>query len=304
MNRRNTTIWVRLPFLPIELHSPKILIDIGNLIGTTVALDARNSANLQAVFARICIEVNLSANLPSEIWINNRRQEVIFENSVFFDSHCSPFPPAANPSNPINVSPDSSVQNQSENFPSSKTFKNSKHVSSINHSIHAKGIKAINDLHQGFKSIKGSEIINLEKEKNLFNSSTDLVTNQNCINSHFLHSPSLNGGCSDPLAGSFISPNLDGCTSPNPPLLTPPHHSLNFNSRHLNMSIMSNPVTPSPPSVSECHHCPDETTPINLLADKNLIKKKFCNTSPSPVNDTSSVLFLPSTSIATKNKRK
>lgn len=54
-----TTIWNKLPMLPIKYHSPQTLIAIGNLIGRTVALDASKVNTFQATATRICIEADI-----------------------------------------------------------------------------------------------------------------------------------------------------------------------------------------------------------------------------------------------------
>lgn len=87
--KRVTTIWTRLPLLPIEYQSPKLLISIGNLIGRIVALDASNSNILQAT-AIICIEVDIASNLPLVICLNGQNQEIIFEHLTFFSDILCP----------------------------------------------------------------------------------------------------------------------------------------------------------------------------------------------------------------------
>lgn len=59
-----TTIWIKLPLLPIEYHSPQTLISIGNLIGKTTALDASRINSLQG------IEIDIKSKLPQEICLN------------------------------------------------------------------------------------------------------------------------------------------------------------------------------------------------------------------------------------------
>lgn len=61
-----TAIWTMIKFLPIEYHTPDILIDLGNSIGKTVALDVGRSS--YAFQVRICIEVDLSTKLPKS-WL-------------------------------------------------------------------------------------------------------------------------------------------------------------------------------------------------------------------------------------------
>lgn len=77
-----TAIWVTIYYLPIEYHSPEILIALGNKIGKTVALDDRNSSIARCV--HLCVEINLSKALPAFVEVNSRQYEVIFENTHFF----------------------------------------------------------------------------------------------------------------------------------------------------------------------------------------------------------------------------
>lgn len=87
-----TSIWLNTKFLPIELHIPEILIALGNSLGRTVALDARNTSHAHQV--RICSEVDLSLQLPDSIWVNKRQYQVTFENTFTFLSYfSSPSPP-------------------------------------------------------------------------------------------------------------------------------------------------------------------------------------------------------------------
>lgn len=51
-----TIIWVTIKFFPVEYHTPKILITLGNLLGKTVAPDARSTN--QAFYVRICIDID------------------------------------------------------------------------------------------------------------------------------------------------------------------------------------------------------------------------------------------------------
>lgn len=83
-NSMITAIWIKLPLLPIEYHSPQLLISINNLIEKTVALDASKSKTLELNSTRICVEINIQSELPGMIFINNCYQEVINEILSFF----------------------------------------------------------------------------------------------------------------------------------------------------------------------------------------------------------------------------
>lgn len=61
--KKVTAIWINISFLPVEYHTPKTLISLGNLLAKTIALDARSSTKIYQV--RICIETYLNVNLPN-----------------------------------------------------------------------------------------------------------------------------------------------------------------------------------------------------------------------------------------------
>lgn len=75
-------IWIMVRYLPIELHTPYVLMALGNQIGKTVALDVRKTSLASHVC--ICVEVNLSRELPVTIEVNSLHYEVTFENTHIF----------------------------------------------------------------------------------------------------------------------------------------------------------------------------------------------------------------------------
>lgn len=74
-----TSIWINLPYLPFELQCPKALICIGNNLGKIIALDP-SPFSKNKFSKRLCIEINLSFDLPKNILINDFNQQIIFEN--------------------------------------------------------------------------------------------------------------------------------------------------------------------------------------------------------------------------------
>lgn len=78
-------MFIRFWSLPIEYHIPKALIKIGNLVGKTVALDARNSTQVFQV--GICVvEIDLNLSLPNRIMVRQRYFNMCFENLHVFCS--------------------------------------------------------------------------------------------------------------------------------------------------------------------------------------------------------------------------
>lgn len=80
--RMITALWPMIKHLPIEYHTLEILIEIGKLVGKTVALNARNVS--QVYQEKLCTEVDILTKLPLQISINNRYFHVFFENLHIF----------------------------------------------------------------------------------------------------------------------------------------------------------------------------------------------------------------------------
>lgn len=69
--------WIRLYELPQEYWRPKILLENANGIGTPIALDETTGNRFFGHYARVLIDVNLTAHLPSEIMVER-------ENFAFY----------------------------------------------------------------------------------------------------------------------------------------------------------------------------------------------------------------------------
>lgn len=136
-----TTIWIRLPLLPVEYHEPQILIAIGNLLGKTVALDATRANSYQATSARICIEMDISKFLPSVISLNGLSQEVIYEQLSFFTESLKHFAPYPKPPLPMSVIVTNTVRSRSLNLRTGKHFLKSD-LSLISNTYSLNGIKS------------------------------------------------------------------------------------------------------------------------------------------------------------------
>lgn len=83
-----TTVWINISHLPIEQHNPETLIALGNLLGKTIALNARSLNKASQV--HICIETDLNYSLPSQIMANLRKYIVNYEILHIFYSLFSP----------------------------------------------------------------------------------------------------------------------------------------------------------------------------------------------------------------------
>ena len=85
-------VWLRLYSLPCEFWRPEILIDIGNALGVFVKV-AEQTKNMRFVsFARICVYLDISKDLPSSIklsWQDEEwEQEIDYEHIPFRCRQC------------------------------------------------------------------------------------------------------------------------------------------------------------------------------------------------------------------------
>lgn len=76
-----TTLWMTIHHLPIEYQVPKLMIQIGNSIRTTVALDGRNI--FQAARSRIYVEIDLITMPLAMVEVNQRQHKVT--GSCYYD---------------------------------------------------------------------------------------------------------------------------------------------------------------------------------------------------------------------------
>lgn len=84
------TAWVRINGLNMEYFRTDIMGKIGNLIGTTVKVDAYTMSQARGKFARICVELDLAKPLTPFIEVEGRRYGVVYEgiNLVCFECGC------------------------------------------------------------------------------------------------------------------------------------------------------------------------------------------------------------------------
>ncbi|GKV18314.1 hypothetical protein SLEP1_g28712 [Rubroshorea leprosula] len=79
---KTTTIWARLPHLPIEYYDVQILERIGNMLGTPLRLDAYTAHQSRGQYARICIQVDLDKPLVPFVQIGKHVQKVLYEGPI------------------------------------------------------------------------------------------------------------------------------------------------------------------------------------------------------------------------------
>lgn len=116
-------VWARLHGLPTEYYDRRLLVGIGNGLGSFLATNDATHNTSKLSYARICIISNLSQPLPSSFFLDGFDQPLSFENAPEFCSSCKninhqlhaclaskharPPPPRANPppNQPITLSP-------------------------------------------------------------------------------------------------------------------------------------------------------------------------------------------------------
>ncbi|CAI0434844.1 unnamed protein product [Linum tenue] len=94
----STLVWVRLPDLPIELFNPQAVLRIVSKAGTPVRVDRATELGARGLFARACIEVDLTKPLLSKYNVEGVEYELQYEglSNVCFEcgsyghqkSHC------------------------------------------------------------------------------------------------------------------------------------------------------------------------------------------------------------------------
>lgn len=84
----NFPVWLELPELPVEFHTPGFLKMIGNQIGHFLKFDASgyNRGNLRS--ARIQVDFDLRNRLPSFIWLGEVKQPLQFEEVPMWCTGC------------------------------------------------------------------------------------------------------------------------------------------------------------------------------------------------------------------------
>jgi hypothetical protein len=86
-------IWVRFPNLPLQCWSPLCLSKLASVIGKPVHADSPTSSMTRLSYARVLIEIDLFAALPSLIDITlpngvSKAQEVVYESLPRFCKQC------------------------------------------------------------------------------------------------------------------------------------------------------------------------------------------------------------------------
>lgn len=81
-------VWIKLDDLPLEFFNPLILLKMGDAIGTFLGTDDFTHNLVKAGFARICVLLDLTQNLPTEVTVDGFTQPLSFEGNLGFCISC------------------------------------------------------------------------------------------------------------------------------------------------------------------------------------------------------------------------
>lgn len=83
-------IWVIFPGLPLHMHRKDSLFQIAAMLGTPLKLDAATASMNRPSLARVCVELDVSKELPQRIFIQTPSR-VIMQNVEYEDlpKYCS-----------------------------------------------------------------------------------------------------------------------------------------------------------------------------------------------------------------------
>ncbi|CAH9086538.1 unnamed protein product, partial [Cuscuta epithymum] len=85
-------VWLTFEGLPIHLHDKRAMFVIASLIGTPLKLDIATTTLARPSLARVCVELDLTKEMPSKVWIQTGKtgftQSVIYENKPQYCLSC------------------------------------------------------------------------------------------------------------------------------------------------------------------------------------------------------------------------
>lgn len=85
-------VWIAFPGLPIHLHRKEALFEIVKPIGCPIKLDVATKDGLRPSVARVCVEVDVSKDLPPKIYLQAKGrfilQTIIYEDLPLFCTSC------------------------------------------------------------------------------------------------------------------------------------------------------------------------------------------------------------------------
>lgn len=86
-------VWVKLYNLPLHYYNEAALRSLGSLIGPVLGVDTHTLDLRHQVYARVCIELDVTKNSPDKLWIgtskaNGWQIDVEYEGNHAFCSYC------------------------------------------------------------------------------------------------------------------------------------------------------------------------------------------------------------------------
>ncbi|CAH9072374.1 unnamed protein product [Cuscuta epithymum] len=85
-------VWISFEGLPLHLQDKRALFDIAGLLGNPLKIDAATANLSRPSVARVCVEIDVTKDMPSKVWINcgslGFMQPVIYEQRPEYCSHC------------------------------------------------------------------------------------------------------------------------------------------------------------------------------------------------------------------------
>ncbi|KAL9678285.1 hypothetical protein QQ045_016128 [Rhodiola kirilowii] len=88
-----TTTWICLASLPPELYNPGYIEAIVSAFVHFLVVDNRTVSFTNPNYARVCMEMDITKEMPEEVWISTRPdsgfwQKIIYENSLQYCDKC------------------------------------------------------------------------------------------------------------------------------------------------------------------------------------------------------------------------
>ncbi|KAG5017363.1 hypothetical protein JHK85_023499 [Glycine max] len=86
-----SSVWVRIPMLPMELYNSEFLYKVGDLLGTTLKIDVNMPIQNRGKFARICVELDLECELVPSVTVLGMDFNLEYEGLHLICFHCGKY---------------------------------------------------------------------------------------------------------------------------------------------------------------------------------------------------------------------
>lgn len=81
-------VWIRFPALPIEYYNSEFLMKIGGTIGRPVKIDHATNFVNRGMFARMCVEIDITKPLISKFKLRRRVRKIEYEGMHLVCYNC------------------------------------------------------------------------------------------------------------------------------------------------------------------------------------------------------------------------